>query len=445
MRILIKGGRVINPATDTDGIMDLLVDEESGKIVKLDSEITEEADRTVDAAGCYVFPGFIDMHVHLRDPGQTRKGDIATESRAAARGGYTTILAMPNTLPPVDTAKKVRYVHDKAKKVGLCNVIQVGAVTKNMQGKELSDIEGMKKEGIVAISEDGKSVMDSGVFFDAMVAAKENDLTMLSHCEDATLVRGGVIHEGEKSREFGVPGISKAVENIIAARDIFIAKETGARLHLCHCSTAESAEMVRLARDMGVQVTGEVCPHHFTLTDEDIPSVKNTEYKMNPPLRPAYDRDALKEAIRDGVLTVISTDHAPHAPEDKAGDFSSAAFGIVGMETAAALTYTELVLGGYLDPMGMARCMSYNPASILGLDKGDISEGKDADIVIFNPEKSYAIDPDRFAGKRKNTPFGGREVTGKVIMTIMGGKVTYELRDKNSKEKKGFFSRLFKR
>ncbi len=443
MSILIKGGRIINPATDIDGVMDMLVDEKEGTVTKIAEDISEEADRVIDASGCYVFPGFIDMHVHMRDPGQPNKGDISTESRAAARGGYTTVLAMPNTLPPVDDAAGVKYVHDKAKKVGLCNVIQVGAATKGMEGKQLSDMAGMKKEGIVAVSEDGKSVMNSGLMYDVMMAAKENDLTVLSHCEDATLVRGGVMHEGSKSKEFKVPGILKAVENNIVARDIFLAQETGARLHLCHCSTAESAEMVRLARDMGVNVTGEVCPHHFTLTDDDIPSVKSTEYKMNPPLRPAFDRDALREALRDGVLTVISTDHAPHAPEDKAGDFNFAAFGIVGLETAAALTYTELVKNEFLDPMGMARCMSYNPASILGLDRGDISEGHVADITIFNPEKTYTIDPEKFSGKNKNMPYGGREVTGKVVYTIMGGKVTYEFKGK--KKKGGLFGKLFKK
>ena len=440
MSILIKGGRVINPATETDAVLDVLLDESAGTIEKVAADITDTADRVIDATGCYVFPGFIDMHVHLRDPGQTEKGDIATESRAAARGGYTTVLAMPNTTPPVDDAEAVRYVHEKAKKVGLCNVIQVGAITKGMQGRELSDIAGMKAEGIVAISEDGKSVMDSGLAYDAMMEAKRLDLTVLSHCEDATLVRGGVMHEGNKSKAFGVPGIVKAVENNMVARNIFVAQETGARLHLCHCSTAEAAEMVRLARDMGVNVTGEVCPHHFTLTDEDIPSAKNTEYKMNPPLRPAFDRDALKEALRDGVLTVISTDHAPHAPADKAGDFTKAAFGIVGLETAASLTYTELVKSGYLDPMGMAKCMSYNPAKLLGLDRGDISEGWAADITIFNPDKSYTIDPADFVGKNKNMPYAGREVCGRVVTTIMGGKVTYELR-----EKKGFFAKLFGR
>ena len=443
MSILIKGGRVINPATSTDNIMDVLIDESAGTISEILPEITEEADRVVDASGCYVFPGFIDMHVHLRDPGQTKKGDIATESRAAARGGYTTVLAMPNTTPPVDDADGVRYVHEKAKRVGLVNVLQVGAETKGMQGKELTDMAAMKKEGIVAVSEDGKSVMDSGLMYEAMKLAKDNDLTVLSHCEDASLVRGGVMHEGNKSKAFGMPGILKAVENNIVARDIFLAQETGARLHLCHCSTAEAAEMVRLARDMGVKVTGEVCPHHFTLTDEDIPSAKNTEYKMNPPLRPAFDRDALKEALRDGVLTVISTDHAPHAPEDKAGDFTTAAFGIVGMETAAALTYTELVKPGYLNPLGMACCMSYNPAQILGIDRGDISAGKAADVVIFNPNKTYAIDPDKFAGKSKNMPYAGREVTGKVVMTIMGGRVTYELKEKTSKG--GLFRKMLKK
>ncbi len=442
MSILIKGGRVVNPATDTDRLLDVLVDESSGRIYSVEENITDEADRIIDATGCYVFPGFIDMHVHMRDPGQTEKGDIATESRAAARGGFTTVLAMPNTKPPVDTPQGIRYVHDKAKKVGLVNVLQVGAITKGMEGKELTDILGMKEEGMVAISEDGKSVMDSGILYDAMCRAASSDITVLSHCEDSTLVRGGVMNESNKSKAFGFPGILKAVENSIAARDIFLAQESGARLHLCHCSTAEVAEMVRLARDMGVRVSGEVCPHHFTLCDEDIPTKKSTEYKMNPPLRSAFDRDAMKEAIRDGILTVISTDHAPHAPADKAGDLTTAAFGIVGLETAASLTHTELVLGGFLDPMGMARCMSYNPATILGLDRGDISKGKMADITIFNPNKTYTIDPADFVGKNTNMPYGGRQVTGRVTATIMRGKITYELVDKKPGGAAGLFKKL---
>ena len=250
------------------------------------------------------------------------------------------------------------------------------------------------------------------------------------------------MNESNKSKAFGFPGILKAVENSIAARDIFLAQESGARLHLCHCSTAEVAEMVRLARDMGVRVSGEVCPHHFTLCDEDIPTKKSTEYKMNPPLRSAFDRDAMKEAIRDGILTVISTDHAPHAPADKAGDLTTAAFGIVGLETAASLTHTELVLGGFLDPMGMARCMSYNPATILGLDRGDISKGKMADITIFNPNKTYTIDPADFVGKNTNMPYGGRQVTGRVTATIMRGKITYELVDKKPGGAAGLFKKL---
>ena len=433
MSILIKGGRYINPATDTDSMMDVLVDESSGTIIKVASEINDEADRVIDAMGCYVLPGFIDMHVHLRDPGQTKKGDIATESRAAARGGYTTVLAMPNTTPPVDSPSGIRYVRDKAKKVGLVNVLQVGAITEGMEGKKVTNIPAMKDEGMVAISEDGKSVMDSGVLFEAMKLAKKHNITVLSHCEDATLVRGGVMNEGNKSKAFGMPGIIKAVENNIVARDIFLAQESGVRLHICHVSTAEAAEMIRLARDMGVQVTGEVCPHHFTLSDEDIPSAKSTEYKMNPPLRAPFDRDAMREALRDGVLTVISTDHAPHAPEDKAGDMTTAAFGIVGLETAASLTHTELVKRGFLDPVSMARCMSYNPAQILGLDRGDISEGTVADITVFNPNKTYTIDPKDFVGKSTNMPYKGREVTGRVVATIMGGKVTYELKEKSKK------------
>ncbi len=426
MSLLIKGGRVINPATKTDEELDILVDETTGKITRIAPEILDHKARVIDAAEKIVFPGFIDMHVHMRDPGQTYKGDIRTESKAAARGGYTTVCAMPNTTPVVDSAEGIRYVRDKAKSVGLCNVLQVGAITKGMEGKELSDIYGMANEGMICISEDGKSVMDSGLLRKAMKIAKEKNLTVLSHCEDINLVEGGVMNAGEKSKEFGVNGITNAVENVIIARDIMLAEETGARLHLCHCSTKESAELIRDAKAKGIFVSGEVCPHHFALSEEDIPSKEDANYKMNPPLRAKEDVEALKQGLKDGVFEVISTDHAPHSAEEKAKDFEHAPFGIVGMETAASLTYSELVLGGYLSLMQMAEKLSYNPARILGIDAGDLSAGKPADITIFDPDKEYEVNKKDFAGKSTNMPYEGWTLTGQVVTTIKAGKVTYE-------------------
>ena len=430
MSLLIKGGRVLNPATNTDDVLDILIDTESKKIIKVEKDISESGARVIDATDKYVFPGFIDMHVHFRDPGQTHKGDINTESHAAARGGYTTVCAMPNTSPVVDNRQMIQYVTEKAKAIGLCNVLQVGAITEGMKGEKLSDIYGMADEGMISISEDGKSVMDSGLLCEAMKIAKEKDLSVLSHCEDINMVRGGVMNAGKKAEEFGINGITNAVENIIEARDIMLAEETGARLHLCHCSTKESVELIRDGKAKGIQVSGEVCPHHFALTEDDIPSKDDANYKMNPPLRSKEDVEALKQGLKDGILEVISTDHAPHSEEEKSKDFTKAPFGIVGLETAASLTYSELVLGGYLTPMQMAEKMSYNPAKILKIDKGDISVGKIADITIFDPEKEYEVKKADFAGKSKNMPYEGWTLTGQVVTTIMGGKITYELHEK---------------
>lgn len=423
MTILIKGGHVLDPATGTDGVMDLLV--EDGVIKQCAKEIKKKADQTISAKGKYVMPGLIDMHVHLRDPGFTQKGDIETECRAAARGGYTTVLAMPNTKPVVDNPDVVNYVHNKAKAVGLVNVLQVGAVTKGQQGETLSDIRGMVKAGIPAISEDGKSVMNSLLAREAMIVAKECGIPLLAHCEDKNLVNGGVVNADEHAIEQGLPGITNSVEDIIIARNVMLAKDIGAQLHLCHCSTRYSVGMVRDAKRNGVKVSAEVCPHHFILTSDDmIPG--DTNYKMNPPLRKKEDVEALRQGLADGTMEVISTDHAPHSAADKNHSMLNAPFGIVGMETAAALTYTELVLGEYLTPMQMVEKMSYNPAKILGLEKGTLAEGSEADITIFDPKCTYTIDKNKFWSKAKNTPFHGREVTGKVCLTMVGGKVVYD-------------------
>lgn len=424
MSLLIKNGHIINPATNTEGIFDLLV--EGNQVTKIEENIAEEAaEQVLDASGCFVFPGFIDLHVHFRDPGLTHKEDIETGSKAAARGGVTTVVTMPNTKPVADNAEVIRYVHDKAKEVGLTHVLQVGAITKGMQGKELADIEEMIAAGIPAISEDGKSVMDSNLYREAMKIVAKAGIPVLAHCEDINLVDGGVINQGEKSKAMGVKGISNAVENIIAARDIMLAEETGAKLHLCHCSTKETVDLVRDGKAKGIAVSGEVCPHHFTLTDEDIVE-GDSNYKMNPPLRSREDVDKLKEGLKEGVMEAISTDHAPHTKEEKVSDFSKAPFGIVGLETSAALTYTELVLGGYLTPMGMAEKMSYNPARILGIDKGDISPNHVADITIFDPRETYEIHGADFVGKSANMPFEGRQVTGRVVATILDGRIVYQ-------------------
>lgn len=424
MRLLIKNGRIINPADRLDSIADLLVEDD--EVREIAASIPEDtADRVVDAAGCYVMPGFIDMHVHLRDPGQTHKETIETGSDAAAAGGFTTIVAMANTTPVVDNADTWRYVTDRADAYGKVKVIQAGSVTRGLEGKELADLDGLISAGCLVFSEDGKSVMDSSLMRRAMKIIHKAGGIVLDHCEDKPLVEGGVVNMSETDR-LGLRGISNAVEDIIATRDIMLAQETGCRLHLCHCSTAGAEEYLCRAKQLGIRVSGEVCPHHFTLSCEDIPDRNDTNYKMNPPLRTRADVAALRDGLAKGIFDCISTDHAPHTAEEKSGDFSNAPFGIVGLETAAALTNTVLVNGRYLTPMGMAERMSYNPAHVLGIDRGDISVGKKADIVIFDPGKKWTVDPTQFRSKGRNTPFAGRMLTGEVIMTIRGGRVTSE-------------------
>jgi dihydroorotase, multifunctional complex type len=402
--------------------MDIFV--EDGIIKEKAESIEKQADTVIDAAGCYVMPGLIDLHVHFRDPGLTYKEDIETGSKAAAKGGFTTVCCMPNTKPVVDNVETVKYIIEKGEKTGLTNVLPVGAVTKNMAGVEITNVEELKKAGICAISEDGKSVMNSGVYRKAMKNAAKANVPVLAHCEDINLVEGGVINLGDKSSELGVKGISNAVEDVIAMRDIMLAKETGATLHLCHCSTKDSVEMVKRAKEEGIKVTAEVCPHHFSMCSDDITS-NDGNFKMNPPLRAREDMEALIKGLQDDIMDVISTDHAPHSAEEKAKDLEHAPFGIVGLETSVALTVTNLVKKGYLTPMQMAAKMSYNPAKVLGIPKGTLDEGKIADITIIDPDKEYTIDVNTFESKGKNTPFDGYKVSGEVEYTILNGKIVY--------------------
>ncbi|WP_346706751.1 dihydroorotase [Merdimonas faecis] len=424
MTILIQNGHVVDPLTKRDEVCDVLVAD--GKIRKVGVSLQDEADRILDASGCYVMPGFIDLHVHFRDPGLTYKETLETGGKAAVRGGVTTVCAMPNTRPVIDSGEKVEDVHKRAREVSPAHVIQIGAVTMGQSGKELADIAGMAKAGCHAISEDGKSVMNASLYRKGMKEAKKNGVSVFAHCEDITMVEGGVMNADENAKRLGLPGITNSVEDVIAARDILLAKETGVRLHLCHCSTADSVEMIRLAKEEGLPVTGEVCPHHFTLSADDIRE-DDANFKMNPPLRSREDVEALRKGLKDGVMDVIATDHAPHGEEEKSQSMMDAPFGIVGLETSAALTYTELVKTGILSIMDMAEKMSYNPAKILGLaEKGSVSEEMDADLVVFDPKRVYRIDKNTFLSKGKNTPFDGREVTGDVKYTLVDGEVVYE-------------------
>lgn len=425
MKILIKNGRVIDKATNIDAVMDVLIQD---NIIWTVAENIKEKDYTdvklIDANGCYVMPGFIDMHVHLRDPGFTYKETIETGSKAAAKGGFTTICPMPNTKPVIDNPDIVEEVVNRCKTESNITILPVGAVTLGQLGNEVADIKGMAASGICAISEDGKSVMDSNLYREAMKIAKECNIPVLAHCEDINLVAGGVMNLGNKAKQLGLKGISNAVEDIIAARDILLAKETGAKLHLCHCSTKDSVRMVKEAKEDGLEVSAEVCPHHFILSTDDIKE-NDANYKMNPPLREKADVEALRLGLQDDIMDVISTDHAPHSSEEKAKGFDGAPFGIVGLETSISLTYTELVLKGYLTPMQMVEKMSYNPAKVLGIDRGTLAKGKVADLIIFNPEKEYIIQSEEFVSKGHNTPFNGMKVKGVVEYTIHLGDIVY--------------------
>lgn len=427
MSILIQNGRVMNPADGLDAIMDIYVEKDRIAAVKPAGETScPAADKVIDASNKWVMPGFVDLHVHFRDPGLTYKEDIETGSAAAARGGVTTVCAMPNTKPAVDSVETLEYIQNKAKKTGLCNVRQLSSITMGMAGSELVPMKEMWEHGAVAFSEDGKSVMDVRLYMEAMKQAVLLDAVIMAHCEDKNLVGQGVLNAGIASERYEVEGIYNAVEDIITARDIFLAGETGCKLHLCHCSTKASVELVRMAKKLGFDVTAEVCPHHFTLTDADIADA-DSNYKMNPPLRTQEDVDALIAGLADGTMEMISTDHAPHGTEEKAQYFDKAPFGIVGLETSASLTYTALVDTGILTPMQMAEKMSYNPARRIGeLDRGDLSVGKLADIVIFDPQAQYKVEPEQFASKGRNTPYAGRVLKGKVAATILEGRLVYE-------------------
>lgn len=426
MKILIKNGKLVDPANDVDAFYDVLIDGDKVAEVAqdIDPEVLGEGDRLIDVFGKVVMPGFIDLHVHLREPGFEYKETIQTGCAAAARGGVTTICPMPNTKPVIDSPERVKDLLERAKDAPV-HVLPIGAVTVGQEGRELADIEGMLNAGIVALSEDGKSVMDSLLFRHAMEQAAQYEIPMFSHCEDKPLVDGGVMNAGEKAEGLGLPGITNAVEDVIVARDILISKETGAKLHLCHCSTSDSAVLVGMAKDQGLRVTAEVCPHHFTMSDQEI-TEDDGRFKMNPPLRSPKDVQALKDALASGVMDVISTDHAPHGAEEKAQSMLKAPFGIVGLETSFALGFTELVQGGYLSLSQLVEKMSANPARVLDIDKGNLAPGKIADLVIADVEHQYEIDSASFASKGKNTPFDGRKVTGRVVTTIVDGKIVYE-------------------
>lgn len=419
-KLLIKGGQVV--FADEVKAADILL--ENGKIAKIGKNLKADGAEVIDAAGLTVFPGLIDMHVHLREPGFEYKEDIASGSAAAVAGGFTQVCCMPNTDPVCDNAAVVGYIAARAKEVGLCKVHPIGAITRGEKGETLSEMGKMKDAGAVAVSDDGKPVANARMMRLAMEYASDFGLICLSHCEDKDLVDGGVVNEGYNSTLAGLKGIPRAAEEIMLAREIILAETLHKRAHICHVSTKGGVQLLREAKARGVQVTAETCPHYFTLTDDVVTSF-DANTKVNPPIREAEDVAAIKEGLRDGTLDCIVTDHAPHHVDEKNVEYNLAAFGISGIETSFALSYTYLVKGGVLSLSELADRMSAAPARILHLEGGKIAEGEVADLMLADLNAEYVIDSKKFVSKGKNTPFGGLKVSGKVLCTIVDGDVKY--------------------
>ncbi len=421
MKLLIKNGTLVQSGGEKKA--DILI--ENGKISKIAENITADC-KTVDASGKHVLPGLIDMHVHLREPGFEGKEDIESGSKAAVAGGFTQVCCMPNTDPVCDNAVVVNYIKNRQREVNLCKINPIGAITKGESGAAMSDIGKMKKAGAVAISDDGKSVMDSNIMRLAMEYASGFDLRCLCHCEDINLVDGGVVNEGYNSTLTGLKGSLRAAEDIMIARDIALAESLNVPVHICHVSTYSGVEIIRSAKARGVKVTAETCPHYFILTDDIITNF-DTNTKVNPPVREDKDRQAIIAGIKDGAIDCIVTDHAPHSLKDKQVEYNLAAFGISGIETSFALSYTYLVKTGVLSLCELARKMSKAPAEILNLEGGELKVGAAADITVVDLNKKYKIDSAKFLSKGKNTPFNGYEVWGKIVCTIVDGEIKYEV------------------
>jgi dihydroorotase len=424
MRLLIQNGYLIDPSQELNTGKNLLL--EDGRVVGLSShsDPVPEGFEIFDATGLVVAPGFIDMHVHLREPGQEYKETIASGAAAAVAGGFTTVCAMPNTNPINDNGAVTRFVIEQAQRAGLANVFPIGAITKNSEGTELAEMGEMKDAGIVAVSDDGRPVPSAGMMRRAMEYARGFDLPVIDHCEDKTLARGGVMHEGHWSLVLGMRGMPAAAEEVDAERNCLLAELTGARLHLAHLSTRGAIEAVRRAKDKGLPVSCEVAPHHWTLTDEAAQNY-DTNTKMSPPLRNRDHLEAILEGLRDGTVDAIATDHAPHHADEKALEYDQAPFGIVGLETAVGLAF-DLVNDGTIDIDRLVRLLATNPARILSLeDRGTLRVDSRADVTIIDPAFQWTFDVSRSKSKSRNTPFSGRSMTGAVVATIVGGRVVY--------------------
>ena len=419
--ILIKNGRVIDPKTKRDEVLDIAI--KDNKIEKIGKfPITSEYKRVIDASGNIVAPGLIDVHVHFRDPGYTHKEDIESGSLSAAKGGFTTVVCMANTNPIVDNEETLNYIKDKAEKSPI-NILQVASITKGFKGEELVDMDHLTKCGAVGFSDDGLPIMDSDIILKAMEKAKKLDMPLSFHEEDPSLITTAGVNEGNISKELGIVGASNVAEDVMVARDCMLAIKTGAKVNIQHISSGVSVETVRMAKRLGANIFAEATPHHFSLTEEDVLK-HGTNAKMNPPLRTQDDKYKIIEGLQDDTIEIIATDHAPHTCEEKNTPFAKAPSGITGLETSLALGITNLVRKGHLSIMKLMEKMTYNPARLYNLDSGCISEGGVADLVIFNINERYIVND--FASKSKNTPFIGCELYGKIKLTICSGNVVYE-------------------
>ena len=427
-RLLIKNGRVIDPASGLDGPRDVLI--ENGRIAAVEPEIkapTEvfAAAEVFDATGCVVSPGFLDIHVHLREPGIEHAETIETGARAAAAGGFTSICCMPNTIPVNDSPTVTSFIVERARRYAPVNVFPIGAITQESKGERLAEIGAMKSAGIVAISDDGRPVMNSRVMRRAMEYAASFGLTVIDHCEDLDLSMGGDIHEGSLSVRLGLRGIPGCSEDVMVARDIILAETTGARTHIAHISTRSSIEMVRHARRLGIPVTCEVTPHHFALTDADIDGY-NSNYKMKPPLRGHHDAEAAIEGIVSGVIDAIATDHAPHTGNMKMQEFERCPFGVTGLETAVGLALEKLVHTGKIPLPRMVELFTTGPARVLGLDRGTLAIGAPGDVTIFDLDREWTFDVNETHSKSKNSPFHKHAFRGGPVAAIVGGKTVWQ-------------------
>jgi dihydroorotase len=421
-QLLIKNGRVVDPASGLDGAADVLI--ENGRIAQLGENLAAPAAEVFDAAGAIVAPGFIDMHVHLREPGIEHAETIETGSRAAAAGGFTSICCMPNTLPVNDNATVTRYIVERARHSAVVNVFPIGAITKNSAGEELAGIGSMKQEGAVAISDDGRPVMNARVMRRAMEFAHAFDLPVIDHCEDLNLSAGGDMHEGLASTRFGLRGIPSSSEDVMVARDILLAEATGARFHVAHLSTRRSLAMVAFAKERGLPVTCEVTPHHFALSDCTMPPY-DSNYKMKPPLRAREDVNVLIEGVASGIVDAIATDHAPHPGSEKMQEFEKCPFGIIGLETALALALETFVHTGRIPLRRLVELFTTGPARILKLQRGTLSTGAPADVTIFGTEYEWTYDVNRSCSKSRNSPFDGRTFRGGPLAAIVAGEIIW--------------------